>query len=62
MYRSSLGLDQKKSTQENPHIISICTSNNKMTIESNRATQNVPNVPNLQSGNDKKWETRYVII
>ena len=53
--RSSLGLDQKKSTYENPQIISICTANNKMTIESNSTTQNVLNGPNFESGNDKKW-------
>ena len=54
MCRISLGLDQEKSTCENPQIISICTTNNKMTIESNRTTQNVQNVPNFQSVNGKK--------
>ena len=53
MCRSSLGLGQKMSTCENPQLISICTANNKMTIESNRTTQDVLNVPNFQSGNDK---------
>ena len=47
MCKSSIGLDQKKSTCENTQIISICTANNKMTIESNRANQNMLNVPNF---------------
>ena len=54
MSRSCLGLDQEKSSCENSQIISICTSNNKMIIESNRTTENVLNTPNFQSGNDKK--------
>ena len=55
MCRSSLKLNQKKLTCENSQIISICTTNTKMTIESNRSTKNVLNVPNSQPGNDKKW-------
>ena len=53
MCRSSLKLNQKKLTCENPQIISICTANTKMTIESNRSTKNVLNVPNSQPGNGK---------
>lgn len=61
---SSLGLDQKKPTCENPQIISISTWNNNMTIETNRTTQNVLNVPYFQSSNDKngKLHIGYVII
>lgn len=54
MCRSSLKLDQKKLTCENPQVISICTANTKMTIESNRSNKNVLNEPNFQPGNDKK--------
>ena len=61
---SSLGLDQKKPTCENPQIISISTWNNNMTIETNRTTQNELNVPYFQSSNDKngKLHIGYVII
>lgn len=54
MCRSSLGLDHKKSTCENSQIISICTANNKVTIKSNRTTKNAVDIPNFQSGFDKK--------
>ena len=61
---TSLGLDQKKPTCENPQIISISTWNNNMTIETNRTTQNELNVPYFQSSNDKngKLHIGYVII